>query len=348
MPPTKLLEPLRERPSKGDTALEATDLAVRTLRDIVAMAPIPFVADAAGLVLSILDTMKDIRDNKEAFKHLVDDAFRLVVTASDTCTRLKSEGYQLSQDLVMDLAKLVGTLKQVQRYAYNKVKRGFGERILFKHQDLETIRRYREELRQAMDTFSLQSTISIRHNVAEISRSQERIIQKLENQGSRRFSTGGESNHRPGLGRQPSTDPSRQRPYSTPEQHQQVPYSPINLTPSSPSTPRPISTPPTSGDYLIAHPDLWLRSQGVPILNEAAYQHNTGYTSPTSQYFPTQFHGSSPLVKQNHEGATYNINSGNTIHTITSNSHNNYGNNVYGRPPQSPQGGYWASTENWT
>lgn len=176
------LEPLRGRPSKTDTALEGADVNIGILKGIAAFAPTSTLSNICDTALAIVETAKNIRDNKEAFKHLVDDAVNLVVTANDTVKRLMREDPVLPQDMLDDLEKMAKILDLIKEFALAKVARSVPERILYMGHDPQTIRRYREELGLALDRFNLAQTMTLRSDVANLRRGQTKILNHIERQ----------------------------------------------------------------------------------------------------------------------------------------------------------------------
>ncbi|KAG2022348.1 hypothetical protein CC2G_000106 [Coprinopsis cinerea AmutBmut pab1-1] len=162
------LEPLRAHPDKKDTALETTDVVLGGVANVIALTPVPGVKEAAELLLSVVELMKTIKDNKEAFKDLVSDAWRFLEAIFETTERLRASGGEIPPDLLDDTAELVRQLRTIESYSQDKVKRRHLKRIIYREHDLQTLRQYRERLVVVKDRFVVKNTMHIRHDLHQL------------------------------------------------------------------------------------------------------------------------------------------------------------------------------------
>jgi len=185
-----------------DTALDVSSLILTTLADIAQWAPLPHLQQASSLALGILNTVRGAHDNKESFRRLASDACGLVYTILCIQQDKSEESQELSPKLAGDLEGLVITLNSISDFAQTYAQRNMFQRIVSRNSDLGMIQDYRQRLKQALDLFGLQSSITIRETVMKIAASHEKLRSELRERDNREQETqDGESR---------STQPSQQ------------------------------------------------------------------------------------------------------------------------------------------
>lgn len=159
-------------------ALDTTNVVLTTLKDAARLAPVPYLQEAANVAIGILDAIQGVRDNKDAFRRLADDACGLVYAAI-LCTNANSGTGMISRSLLDNLRELAETLIKIERIAKKKSSRNKITAFITNRSDRTTIQEYRETLRQSLDQFGLKSTITIQENIAHLMKQQNTMLMEL-------------------------------------------------------------------------------------------------------------------------------------------------------------------------
>ncbi|KAF9464049.1 hypothetical protein BDZ94DRAFT_1356243 [Collybia nuda] len=170
-------EPSR-RSTRISNTLDVSDLVLTTVRDAASVSAIPYFKDAADLSLGILAIVKGARDNKESFARLAADACGLVYAV---LCRHKGETLVQPQDLD-GVRELLKTLSSIERFAMKETSRNFFIRMIRHKSDQGKIQEFRETLRQSLDVFGLQSSLSIQDNIQRLINQQVELMSELQGQ----------------------------------------------------------------------------------------------------------------------------------------------------------------------
>ncbi|KAJ7686574.1 hypothetical protein B0H17DRAFT_1204239 [Mycena rosella] len=158
--------------SPNAPAVEATfDISatvLTTLTTAAQFAPLPFLQEASFLALAILNTVRGAKDNKEAFKSLANDACELVSAIICVYNDMAKDGQQPSLNLKKRVDDLIILLQRINTFAAKHASKGAMYRMVRLTSQSGKILQYRARLRQALDVFGLQSTISIHETVVQI------------------------------------------------------------------------------------------------------------------------------------------------------------------------------------
>ncbi|KAJ3528100.1 hypothetical protein NMY22_g9541 [Coprinellus aureogranulatus] len=182
---------------KVDTALEVSEIFATTAKHIADVAGVPGLGQAADIVLSILNRVQDLRDNKGEFKQLAGEARDLVVSirdafamALDNATQAEAESVKKQiQELNKDLRKLVRVLKQINEFAELKAKRNLFWRFIYARYDIQTIRQYRDAMKHSHTEFNARTNVVLRVDMAQVHYKTDQILEavkRLEEQQGRR------------------------------------------------------------------------------------------------------------------------------------------------------------------
>ncbi|KAJ7287145.1 hypothetical protein C8J57DRAFT_1282999 [Mycena rebaudengoi] len=168
------MTPMTHYPSAGPNTrtLNATfDISETVLTTLTAAAqytPLPFLQQASLLALAILNTVRAAKDNKESFKHLANDACELVSAIVCVYNDMVKDGQEPSPGLKKHVEDLIGLLQNINQFASKHASNGTMYRMVRRTSDYGKIQMYRGKLRQALDVFGLQSSISIHETVMQI------------------------------------------------------------------------------------------------------------------------------------------------------------------------------------
>ncbi|KDR76466.1 hypothetical protein GALMADRAFT_210450 [Galerina marginata CBS 339.88] len=148
-----------------DYALEASRLVIETLQNIGSMVGLPYLNEAADVALRILTIVQDIKSRRQEFTDLANDACGLVYTVIIECQKIMQDGQQVPEGIQAHIVALVRNLSQIEQFSKRKLKRGFFQKLINHTKDVDEVARYRALLRQSLDKFGIQSSISIQRNL---------------------------------------------------------------------------------------------------------------------------------------------------------------------------------------
>jgi len=151
-----------------NSAFDISETVLTTLTAASQFAPLPFLQEASLAALAILRTVRGAKDNKESFKCLANDACELVSAIICVYNDMEKDGLQPSANLKSRVDDLISLLKSINHFAEKHVSRSTMYRIVRVSTETSKIQQYRARLRQALDIFGLQSSISIHENVVQI------------------------------------------------------------------------------------------------------------------------------------------------------------------------------------
>jgi len=165
--------------STTSSILGVSGLILSALNSAAQNSPLPGLQQASSLALLILNTIGGAADNKQLFKRLANDACKLVYSVVHLHEEMESRDQKLSPRLMQDLQGLVETLEHISSFASAHAARNTIQRIISRPSDVQKIQEYRETLRQALDVFGLQSSITIRETVTRIAERQASFHDEL-------------------------------------------------------------------------------------------------------------------------------------------------------------------------
>ncbi|KAJ7350603.1 hypothetical protein DFH08DRAFT_113658 [Mycena albidolilacea] len=152
----------------SDAAFDISATVFATLSTAASFSPLPFLQEACGLALVLLNTVRGARDNKEGFKALANDACELVSAIVCVYNDMEKDGQKPSLGLGKAVDDLISLLKTINQFAQKHVAKGTFQRIVRIQTETNKIQQYRQRLRQALDVFGLQSSITIHETVVQI------------------------------------------------------------------------------------------------------------------------------------------------------------------------------------
>ncbi|CAK5269319.1 unnamed protein product [Mycena citricolor] len=179
--------------NSSGAAFDITNTILATLSAASQLSPVPFVQQAAGLALTISKTVQGVRDNKEAFKALANDACDLVSAIVLVYEDLAKSGVQPSSALGKRVEDLIVTLGQINASAEKSASRSLIRRVFTVTSQAAQIVQFRARLKQSLDVFGLQSSISIHENVVQVLSELRVQQQKLDSESASQAKSESES-----------------------------------------------------------------------------------------------------------------------------------------------------------
>ncbi|KAJ7270060.1 hypothetical protein B0H12DRAFT_1094267 [Mycena haematopus] len=153
-----------------DATFDISATVLATLATAAQCTPLPFLQEASFLALAILNTVRGAKDNKEGFKGLANDACELVSAIVCVYNDMEKDGQKPSLGLKKHVDDLISLLKAINQFAQKHVAKGMLHRMVRLQTENNKIQQYRARLRQALDVFGLQSSITIHETVVQILR----------------------------------------------------------------------------------------------------------------------------------------------------------------------------------
>ncbi|KAJ6631556.1 hypothetical protein B0H10DRAFT_500531 [Mycena sp. CBHHK59/15] len=151
-----------------DTTFDISATVFSTLTVAAQFSALPFLQEVSALALTILNTVRAAKDNKESFRNLANDAAELVSAIICVYNDLARDGQKPSSSLKKHVEDLISLLKVINEFAAKHASNGPVYRMVRRTTDYSKIQLYRGRLRQALDVFGLQSSISIHETVMQI------------------------------------------------------------------------------------------------------------------------------------------------------------------------------------
>ncbi|EDR13306.1 uncharacterized protein LACBIDRAFT_322856 [Laccaria bicolor S238N-H82] len=153
-----------------ENSLETSNVVLTTLNDLASMAPVPYLQQAAGLALGILNIVQGAKDNRDTFQKLAADTCELMYVV--LC--MSEEAFEEDCGFIDNLQNLLDALSSTKRFLCKEVSRGPAVRLLRCKSDLGQIQEYRDALRRPLDEFVLQSNVAMRKTLLKLERDREK------------------------------------------------------------------------------------------------------------------------------------------------------------------------------
>ncbi|KAF9261225.1 hypothetical protein L218DRAFT_507192 [Marasmius fiardii PR-910] len=143
----------------GETTIDISQTVLSTVKDLAAFTPVPFLREAAGCALAIIEAVDRVITNKEGFQRLASHACEIVFAVQRATEVGGRTAWNKDDEMVDNLRHLLSTLSQIQEYAESRTGKNPFLRFVYQHSDEQKVPRFREELNHALALFNLQSTI---------------------------------------------------------------------------------------------------------------------------------------------------------------------------------------------
>ncbi|KAF8079400.1 hypothetical protein FPV67DRAFT_1444530 [Lyophyllum atratum] len=156
------------QPSKFAIALDSSELVLSTLADAARLTPVPYLQEAAGVALGIINMIQGVKSNKSSFHRLGNDACALVyiiLCREDKAAVRVATVTPAYLDHARDLAE---TLHEIYNYTKRQASRNRLLRMLQYKSDAGTVQEYRDRLKHSLDLFSVKSSLSIQDALVSI------------------------------------------------------------------------------------------------------------------------------------------------------------------------------------
>ncbi|KAE9396777.1 hypothetical protein BT96DRAFT_96875 [Gymnopus androsaceus JB14] len=171
----------RSSSSMASSAWDISQHVLTTLTNAAQYAPTPYIGTLASVTLSIFTAVQGAKDNKDALKQLASLTYNLTITVTSTYKDIHpsaehSESFSNDPDLNRHVKELVSKLEEIKDFIENQASRPLLRRVVSSGSDLNIIQDYRDQLRHALDAFSIQSSITLRGTMSKVASQQETMM----------------------------------------------------------------------------------------------------------------------------------------------------------------------------
>ncbi|KAJ3764309.1 hypothetical protein EV360DRAFT_77577 [Lentinula raphanica] len=181
------------KPSTNSICWDLSEQVLSTLATAAQFAPVPYLDNVSALVLSIFRGVQGAKENQEALGELSKTAIQLALLVSNTYEELHpsntgSDTPQVQSSFSSDptlnthVEQLVKALQDIDHWIKGVQSRKFVQRLIAYKSDLRVIQNFRVQLRDSMDKFQLQSSITLRSSVSRIASHQDKMEKDVAGQ----------------------------------------------------------------------------------------------------------------------------------------------------------------------
>ncbi|KAK7039695.1 hypothetical protein R3P38DRAFT_2901466 [Favolaschia claudopus] len=194
--------PMTIRPAtKRERALQYGTVAATLLKDVGNASNQPYLQAIASISLLIMETVKRVRENKEACMRLTERAYDLASAVINICCDSDAE---IAPTMARSIKQFTETLEKILTFVRSQVKGGIIRRMFRSMEDADLIKQCNDGLKHALDVFGVQSAITAAMTMAEFQKDakqrQEEVVAILTERRAKRAADGSRSKrHRPRL-----------------------------------------------------------------------------------------------------------------------------------------------------
>ncbi|KAF5310109.1 hypothetical protein D9619_010513 [Psilocybe cf. subviscida] len=141
---------------------------------------LPYLSDAAGIALKLVQVAQAVKDNKEGFKELADDSAQLVAVFYRSYQGARNQAEWLNSDGIRTAAKdLERCLFSIKKLGEKMKARGLLRRVLCYVIDANTIKKYRQQLSSATTQFQVAAQLDMRDVLVQIEKNQDELLDEV-------------------------------------------------------------------------------------------------------------------------------------------------------------------------
>lgn len=164
------------RAKNEDRVLHYGTVACTLLKDIGNASNQPYLQAIASVSLLIMETVKRVKDNKEACVRMTERAYELVCAIINICRDSEAE---LAPAMVRSITQFSETLEKILSFVRSQVKGGFWRRVFRSMEDADLVTECNAGLKHALDVFGVQSGIIAAMTMAEMQKDATRRHEEL-------------------------------------------------------------------------------------------------------------------------------------------------------------------------
>ncbi|KAJ3777612.1 hypothetical protein FB446DRAFT_768994 [Lentinula raphanica] len=173
-PPSRAFPNMTSR----STCLDLSEHVLRALSISAQSSPVPYLASVSQVALGILTAVQGAKENQEVLAELAKTACDLASLVLNTyqephpanpasTTTQEQPSFSTDSTLNSHVDQLVETFEKINDWITGVISRKLAFRLVSYKSDLRKLKKFRKQLRDAMDKFQLQAAITLRTNVSQ-------------------------------------------------------------------------------------------------------------------------------------------------------------------------------------
>ncbi|KAJ8501865.1 hypothetical protein ONZ45_g11985 [Pleurotus djamor] len=159
-----------------DAVLDISSVLLTTLNDVSAVCAVPFLGNAAQLALGILNTVQAVKDNRDAWVQLADDAAKLVVALAREVKYKTVDASLMGPEMTSHLEELHRVLQEIDAFAKKKTSQSLAKRVMLFRGDEQKVKEWRGKLNHSMDVFGVRAAITNAALLADVEAKQDDLL----------------------------------------------------------------------------------------------------------------------------------------------------------------------------
>ncbi|KAF5310112.1 hypothetical protein D9619_010518 [Psilocybe cf. subviscida] len=141
---------------------------------------LPYLSDAAGSALKLVQIAQAIKENKEGFQQLADESAQLVAAFYRSYQGAQNQDEWLNSDGIRTAAKdLERCLFSINKLGEKMTARGLFRRILCYFIDANTVKKYRQRLSSATTQFEAAAGLNMQDVLDRIKKKQDEFLDEV-------------------------------------------------------------------------------------------------------------------------------------------------------------------------
>ncbi|PPQ79736.1 hypothetical protein CVT25_003303 [Psilocybe cyanescens] len=152
------------RKDHGTDWIEATinggSVLLNIVREASSVAPVPYLKQAAGVTLKIVEIVQTVKENKAAFKRLAQQAMELIATVYSAYQHSANKAEWPPQEINLVIHDLLNTLRAILDAIEVHLGRGKLARVVYSVADAGKIEEFRQSLQAAVAKFETLNKVS--------------------------------------------------------------------------------------------------------------------------------------------------------------------------------------------
>ncbi|KAF9538967.1 hypothetical protein CPC08DRAFT_824593 [Agrocybe pediades] len=151
-----------------ETSFNGGALLLSIVSDAAGLTPVPYLKQAAGLTLRIIEAVQLLKDNKAGFQRLADDATGLISTIFDRYKNSQDQASWPPPKIAEIIYELLGTLTQILHFVEKEGRKKRIIRFTNGKADVGKMKEYREKLQGAVEKFKVSSDLIMHESVEHL------------------------------------------------------------------------------------------------------------------------------------------------------------------------------------
>ncbi|KDR86116.1 hypothetical protein GALMADRAFT_235354 [Galerina marginata CBS 339.88] len=163
-----------------DASIEGGILLLTLVQEAAAFSPVPWLKQAAGTTVRIVQTVQAVKENKASYQRLADNATMIIAAILGAYQRSMDKENWPPHELSSVIGDLVRTLEDIKVFVEEKVARNRAVRVIYSIADSMKIKEYGERLNAAISKFEVSSHLNINDVLYQVLKNQKEFKDALD------------------------------------------------------------------------------------------------------------------------------------------------------------------------